>query len=262
MAYARKRKSTKSPLKRKAFKRSRKDKWTSLKAMVNSTVKKSVNRNLETKRSCFTVTDGNEILHNNFITLDSSLLATTQGTQDPIAGQDFNRIGDEIMLKGVSLKCMVELNERYSDVTFRMMVIKCAKGDDPTRATLFAGLSGNKMIDTINSERYTVMAQKYFKITAPNQGTIGGQIIAGAGTNNAGGVEPTLSRATKIVKIWIPGSKFGKGGKVRYENQSPQPKFFDYRVVIYAYSNFTTLQDVYFVGRVNEYIRQMYYKDA
>jgi len=40
-----------------------------------------------------------------------------------------NRIGDEITLKGISLKFMVELNERYSDVTFRMFVVKKAKDD-------------------------------------------------------------------------------------------------------------------------------------
>ena len=65
---------------------------------------------------------------------------------------------------------MVELNERYSDVTFRLVFVKCAKGDVPTRDSLFTGSSGNKMLDYINKERYTVLAQKFFKIKAPNMG--------------------------------------------------------------------------------------------
>lgn len=256
MAYAMKRKSTKKPLRRPSYKKKR----VSKPANIRKIVKQVLNRNIETKRSCLTSTDGAEIYHNNFIDLDANLLSTTQGVQDPVTNELNNRVGDEIMLKGVSVAAMFELNERYSDVTFRMMVIRCAKGDVPTRATLFNGLSGNKMIDTLNSERYTIMAQKWFKITAPNPGTTGGQVVAGSGLYNA--ADATLSRATKIVKLWIPGSKFGKGGKIVYENASAQVKFYDYRLVVYAYSNYTTLQDVYFVARCNDYVRQIYYKDA
>ncbi len=50
------------------------------------------------------------------------------------------------MLRGISIKMMVELNERYSDVTFRMFFVKKAKGDTLTSATLFNGLSANKMV--------------------------------------------------------------------------------------------------------------------
>lgn len=265
MVYAKRKKPVARPRKARGYlkKRASRDKWTTLKAMVDSTVKRTVNRNLETKRSNFTTTDGQEILHNNFIDLDANLLSTTQGVQDPLSNDVQCRIGDEIMLKGVSIKCMFELNERYSDVTFRMMVIRCAKGDVPTRATLFAGLSGNKMLDTLNSERYTIMAQKWFKINSANPATVGSQAVAvGSGTYNQNATEQVMSRATKIVRMYIPGAKFGKGGKIMYENGSTQVKFFDYRLLVYAYSNYTTLQDVYFVARLNDYVKQMYFKDG
>lgn len=259
MAISRKRKSQNRPLKLKTYNKKR----VSKPANIRKIVKQVLNRNVETKRSNFTSADGAEIYHNNFIDLDANLLSTTQGVQDPLSNDVSCRIGDEIMLKGVSIRCMFELNERYSDVTFRMMVIRCAKGDVPTRATLFAGLSGNKMLDTLNSERYTIMAQKWFKIQAPNTGTVGAQHLAvGSGTYGAGGADPALSRATKIVKLYIPGAKFGKGGKIQYENGSTQVKFFDYRLLVYAYSNFTTLQDIYFIARINDYVKQMYFKDA
>lgn len=106
----------------------------------------------ETKQSVSTSRDGSEIQHNNFIFLDDELLATTQGVKDPMnvaVGGQQNRVGDEINCRGISIKMMLELNERYSDVTFRIMVVKFVKGDTPTRATLFTGLTGNKMLDSL-----------------------------------------------------------------------------------------------------------------
>ena len=44
------------------------------------------------------------------------------------------------------------------------MFIKSAKGDTPTTDTLFNGQSGNKMMDTINTERYSVISQMFFKM--------------------------------------------------------------------------------------------------
>ena len=68
---------------------------------------------------------------------------------------------------------MIELNERYSNVTFRLLVVRCAKGDVPTRDTLFNGVSGNMILDNLNTERYSILRQKFFKMKAPNMGTNG-----------------------------------------------------------------------------------------
>lgn len=234
-----------------------------LQAVARRAVAQQLKKNIETKMSCLTATDGTEIFHNNFQTLSSTLLATTQGTGDPVNASTANRIGDSINLQGVAIKMMIELNERYSDCTFRLMIVKCAKGDLPTRATLFNGLSGNKMLDTFNSERYTKIYQRYFKIKAPQQGSTAADGAGGAvqpsgfGTGTA-----TLSRATKLIKLWIPGKAITKSGVLTYENGSSQPKFFDYHVLLYAYSNYTTLQDAWYVARVNDFISVMYFKDA
>lgn len=221
-----------------------------------------LNRSIETKQSVFTSSDGTEILHNNFITVvNGNLLQTSQGAQDPNTSNSNNRIGDKIHLKGVALKMMVELNERYSDVTFRLMVVRTARNITPDRTSLFTGLSGNKMLDTLNTERYTIIAQKYFKIKSPNTtATSGTEIGTGAGVTNWG-LGQGLSRATKIVKLWIPGTKFAKGGNITYENNSTSVKFFDYHVLLYAYSNYSTLQDVWNVGRLNDYVQVMYFTD-
>lgn len=241
-------------------------KGTQMRNIVNiarKVAKQTMNKNVETKRSNYTCTDGTEIAHNSFITLNSKILETTQGVSDPYTTANNNRIGDEIMLNGVSIKFMVELNERYSDVTFRFILIKCAKGDVPSASTLWTGLSGNKMIDTFNTERYTIIKSKTFKVTAANAATTGGIKTAGAGYhyNNEG--DSVISRATKIMKFWIPGRKFSKNGKIKYENALDQVKFFDYHALLYAYSNFSTSSALsYNVGRINDYVQVMYYKDA
>lgn len=224
-------------------------------------------KNVETIKSCNTVTDGQEIAHNNYISLSDNLLYTTQGDKNPDNSAGSNRTGDQITLRGVSIKFMVELNERYSDVTFRLIVIKCARGDTPSRSSLFTGLSGNKMLDTFNTDRYTIIKQKYFKLRAPNTGTIGGQL---GSVNTGSGLvlhsdqlnEVVTSRASKIVKMFIPGTAFSRSGVIQYENDSPNPKFFDYRCILYAYSNYSTNQDVWNVARLNDVVKVMYYKDA
>jgi hypothetical protein len=208
------------------------------------------------------------------VILSNSPLATIQGDADPDStiGQ---RIGDKINLKGLSIKFMVELNERYSDVTFRFLVVRSAKGDTPTRATLFNGVSGNKMIDTLNRERYGILHSERFKVksyanTAAMTGvtSMNTQLteagVGASGIYSANGNENNnaLSRYTKIVKLWIPGTKFTKNAVIQYENDSQQVKYFDYHVLLYAYSNYSTNQDVWNVARLNDAIVQIYYKDA
>jgi hypothetical protein len=115
---------------------------------------------------------------------------------------------------------MIEMNERYSDCTFRLILVKSAKGDVPTRDTLFRGNSGNKMLDNFNNERYTIMMSKYYKLTARSVGTIGaaqGTLVIPAGFNTATDANLVLSRATKIIRVYLPGRLFGAGGKIVYD---------------------------------------------
>lgn len=237
--------------------------------MINRAISANNNRMIETKMSNKSFSDGQEIYHNNMITLSNTLLQTSQGTGDPANHAAANRIGDKINLRGVKIKMMVELNERYSDVSFRLMVVRAARGDTVDRSTLFTGLSGNKMIDTLNSERFTFLHLKNFKIRAPNASTWGTETTTlgvpnGSGVNfmNESSGDHKLSRATKIVSAWIPGKAFSKSGIISYENATVNPKFFDYHVVLFAYSNYSTDQDLWYVGRVNAYLQTMYFKDA
>lgn len=231
----------------------------SLKKLVKKEINKNNNKMLETKTSCQTQSDGAEMFHNTLILRTSNMFSTTQGTADPESNNINNRIGDKISLVGLSIKIMFELNERYSGATFRILVIRSAKGDFPTQANMFNNLSGNKMLDTFNKDRFTIVAQKTFQIRQSSTG-MNQSGIQEVGSGFTSGV-PLISRATKIVKLWIPGSAITKNKILTFENGTSQPKFYDYSLVYYAYSNYSTTTS-YYVARVNDEVIQLYYKDA
>jgi len=144
-----------------------------------------------------------------------------------------------------------------SKVHFRLMLIKMAKGDSISRATLFQNKSDNKMLDMINTERYTVVWQKKFTVSPPNSTA---QSVNAAGETLDARIGITGNR---IVSAFIPGRKFGRNGVIKYENSSnAQVKFFDYRLVCMAYDWYGTPQDANTVGRINELYTCIYYKDA
>ncbi|KAJ1490764.1 hypothetical protein T484DRAFT_1743391 [Baffinella frigidus] len=196
--FKRKRSFAKKFTKRSSYKKKR----TGVKAVVTRMLKTHDKKMIETKHSMETFTDNQQINHNNFITLTSTPFATQSGTTDP-TGRG-RRIGDEITPTGYSYKMMVELNERISDCTYRLLVVKAAKGDIPTRGTLFVGQSGNKMLDNIDYERYSVIHQKFFKMKAPNHGTNSGNFVQFAGgtyMENAADADFTMTTfATRIIR--------------------------------------------------------------
>jgi len=233
---------------------------------LQAAIRRTLFKNAETKQSQATATDGQEIGHNSFINIANNPLATTPGVYDPANANSTNRIGDQITLLKAKFCMMLELNERYSDVSYRIMIVKSARGDTPTDSTLWNNLSGNRMLDTINYERYTIIYQKWGKIKAPplSVGYAPTQDATGSGiyyNSNTQGYN-NLSRATQIVKFNVDGKTFAKQGKIIYDGNGTQQKFFDYNVLIYAYSNYSTSQLLGFnVLRVNDYYHQLSYKD-
>lgn len=221
-----------------------------------------LSRMIETKESEIKTATNVALPHNNVTIIQSAaggdlnIFQTIQGVDDPM-GTTGRRIGDQISVRGVLLTGFLENALNRPRVHYRIMVVRCAKGDIPNRANLYRGAANNKMIDQFNTERFTIIASTKFTMSASNN-------IAG-GVNAAG--EPQYFTgagiATKVFKLWIPGSRFGRNGVVQYENGSTvQVKFFDYRICIVAYDWFGTPQDLNVVGRVNEMYTKLYYKDA
>jgi len=122
------------------------------------------------------------------------------------------------------------------------------------------------MLDTFNTERFTVLHSQYVKMKSPNLGMQGsGLQDIGSGTFVAPSLPPRVSRATKIVKFYIPGRKMFCNGIVQYENNSTQVKFFDYHFIIYAYSNFGSVDGAalaFNVAYLNDCFIKIHYKDA
>jgi len=222
-----------------------------------------IENTVETKSGVQTFSDGIEIAHNTFVTFSSALLTTFNGTEDE-ENASGKRIGDKITLRSLQIKGMVELNERYSDVGVKVIVVKSAKGDAPTAANLWQGASGNKLLDTFNTERFTILKSKFIKMKAPNMSIIAAGVqTVGSGFTANNTTTHQQSRATRMFNVSIPGRKFGKGGVVQYENVSPQTKFFDYHLLFFAYSNYSTTDALGFnVARVNDAFAKMHYKDA
>lgn len=182
---------------------------------------------------------------------------TNGGGQDPmgIGGQ---RIGDKITVKTMLFKFMVEGSLNRSKVHFRFMLVKLAKGDTLTTATFFKGVSGNKMIDQINTERYTIIAQKSFNVYPPNAPPA--TIVSITGIPATAAVSGITGN--KVFSMSVPGKKFGKNGNVTYENESnTQVKFYDYRLVCVAYDWYGT-PETNNVGFVNDGYVKIYFKDA
>jgi hypothetical protein len=107
--------------------------------------------------------------------------------------------------KDYLFKFFVEGAINRSKVYFRFMLVKMAKGDTLNRTNLFKGIAGNKMIDQINTERFTIVAQKIINVTPPNPGAAsltaltGGVISAtrvgrGAGAPGSRGAEKERPR--------------------------------------------------------------------
>lgn len=229
---------------------------------VKAIVSKHLNKVVETKRAVWSSPDGLEMSHNQIMTIDSNPLFTSQGITDPANLDTANRIGDKIFSKGIGYRMMFELNERYTDVTIRLMFVRSARNDAPTRASLFCGASGNKMLDIVNTERHTILYQKYFKIKAGNATATSGVEAGGAGSGITNlGLGQGLSRASRLVKFWIPGRKLGNKGTILYDGAGYQCKTYDYTLVAFAYSNYSTLQDVWNIARLNDIVRVHYFQD-
>lgn len=223
-----------------------------------------LNRMIETKEMTISGTVNQAISHNNIYLFQrpgsivwNPFESTPAAAGDPMDRNNANRIGDNIAVKGLAIKCMFENALGRSKVWYRLVLVKCSKGDTPTRANVLKGDSTNVMLDQINTERFTIVKQQIFSIATTNGAPTG---VAASGVPNANtGAGP----GSKLINWWIPGSRFGKYGTVQYENGSnAQVKFFDYRLICFAYDWYGTPQDINDVGRVNDMFSKLYFKDA
>lgn len=223
----------------------------------------NISRAIETKEGCRRITNV-QMAHNNVTVFNDSdgnvfnPFISSQGVQDPMAFGGMVRVGDKIQVKGLLFKFFVEASLSRSKVYFRFMLIRMAKGDTLNRANLFKDACGNKMIDQINTERFTIVAQKTFNVMPPNNAP--SSLIVGTGVPNA---QVAGQSGSRVFSMYVPGRKFGRGGVITYENASTsQLKFYDYRLCCVSYDWYGTPQDTNNVGFINDGFVKVYFKDA
>lgn len=227
----------------------------------------NLTRMIETKTAQWTSPSNVNMPHNDTYVVqmaggggDLNPLRCTNGTDDPMVGNTGSRIGDRVTVKGLAIRGMVECSLQRSKVHFRLMLVKCPRGQAPNLAGgLFMGCSGNKMIDTVNTEKFTIVWQTRFNVSTSNPAPSTLTTVPPTGVPVTG---TPAGIGAKTFSAWIPGKKFGKGGNINYENTSSiNPKFFDYRLVILCYDWFGTPTGNN-VGVLNEMYTKLYFKDA
>lgn len=235
-------------------------------------VKKITLKTQETKKTVYVNAERATIIQQSLLNLDINPLKTSNGTNDPeTSGLLQNRIGDEVTPVGLSIKFMVTLDTRQSSVNYRFMLIRSAQGDIPSGGTLWTGACNNKQLDPIDTERYTIMVNKPFKITRPNSASVNAvyttsQVLqSGNPTGMEYGGVTANGFGTKLVNVWVPGYKFGK--VLRYSNGGQVPKTYQYTALLIAYSNdFATDAGIITsgttLGYMDEYLSRFYFKDA
>jgi len=213
---------------------------------------------IETKETVQITGTNVSLPHNNIHEVGINPFALNIGASEPMSGTG-QRIGDKISCRGVLIKGFMENALNRSKVHYRIMLVRGAKGEVFNRANLYKGIVGNKIIDQMNTERFTIVASKKFTINCANGAA------SSVGATGVPAVDPlyNVGIGTKAWSMWVPGTKFGRNGNIQYENQSTsQVKFYDYRIVILAYDWYGTPQDVNNVGKINDMYCKLYFKDA
>lgn len=175
---------------------------------------------------------GHQTLLHNVTHYQLNLLKTTQAvTANPGTQVQSNRIGNEIVAKGLKIRMQLINNVTESNVTYKYYVFRYnSDKSSMTDADFWSGTDGtganqNRMIDFVDTREVTIlksgMIQTAGKTANMNQNTWNGT------TNQNFGRMHSSYR-----DIWIPL----KDRKVIYDgNNSPVPKFTDIGLAVVAY---------------------------
>lgn len=237
-------------------------------------IKATINREIETKTTITNFSDGTQYAHMSINDLDATPWYTGQGIGNPDGASNnstaaANRIGDEVLAKGVRYKLFLENNERFPLVHHRFMFVRCSRGQTINNSQVFMGRSDNKLIDDINRSKITVLYDRTFKIRAPNPAVYGENVVqdvtslVGHGTYHSGDSVHAFSTmpGAQIVTIYVPYHKDNKYHKLKYvDDTSATPKFYDYHLLYMPYvvqNTSTTLN----VSKINDMQKVFYFKD-
>lgn len=134
------------------------------------------------------------------------------------------RTGDEIIVKYMKSKFWISAKSDRPNVMFRLVGYRCPKDEIFTNGPdIYEGDHGNKMLDKVNTDKYTPVIQKMFQTK----------------NDSSQEAEAALKETSKSVSFTIQL----KDVKIRYEPSGKQPKFQRdcYRMSLTAYDAYGTL---------------------
>lgn len=181
----------------------------------------------ETKQGHFNEENVN-MNHNSGI-LRTNILYTTQGTTDTETGASnfANRIGDEVIARGVKFKFWVANKSDRPNLMYRLVIFKYQSLKTPVSTDLWKGANGNKMMDDFDRESFTPLYQRIFKV---QQG-----FSAAVAQENTAYLKS--KEAFKYLSVYIPL----KNQKVKYSDGGNVPKFTNVGMVLIPYDAHGTL---------------------
>lgn len=103
-------------------------------------------------------------LYHNSLKFIASLNSATSIHMPMQGSGDTQRNGDKIIARGFNVHLLLGQKRDRPNVTFRLMVVAQRPGTGVLNyAALFKNVSGNGMLDEINTDKVTVLYQKYWK---------------------------------------------------------------------------------------------------
>uniref|UniRef100_UPI004047B19C hypothetical protein n=1 Tax=Bacteroidota TaxID=976 RepID=UPI004047B19C len=188
--------------------------------------------------------DGVDLYH-NLTHYVENLLACTQGTTaNPGTTVQSNRIGNEVVARGLKIKFQVISDPLRPNMNFRYFVFRYEANEAPVDANFWVGPSGagalqNRMIDYADTRNVTILKSGMVQ------------------NRNKLSIDETHSPVNNVYRdIWIPL----KNKKIRYDsNNSRMPKYTTIGMAIVAYdANNTLTTDIL---QYLSYTTRFYFKD-
>lgn len=199
-------------------------------------------KNAETKHIT-TTAENNTLRHNSPYALPNLM-------QLPIGTGENGRIGDEIIGKYINIKFWFSSKQDRPNVMYRIIFYRAPATEDNTYSDIMENVSGNNMIDYVNTEKYSSIKQIMFQIKNNTMmGPAGGLL----GTS----YDWYMKENSKYISCSIPLGN----SKIKYQNGETHPKYqkFNIKCVIFAYDAYGTLttDDI----ATFAYSSRLYYKD-
>lgn len=195
---------------------------STLKNVIRKVARESAMRLSETKTA--QQIQENQELDHNVPVYTTDFLNITQGDEGHSEDRNNVRIGDEIYLKRVQAKFWLSNKNDRPNVMYRLILFWYPSNMSLSNANCFYNQT-NKMLDTINTGRLSIIAQKYIKSGASYA----------TGVSSVDGSAKEHSYLTTLSHNW-------KGKKIKYLQNQATPKNKNIGMCVVCYDAFGTLQ--------------------